>query len=102
MPTDGRPDCSSKIRGCGTLRSVESTARRGCACRFAHELLRLGPGGPRVEPALRGGLAGWRQRVVANYIEEHVADELPLATMAQLARLSPYHFSRAFKQTFGI
>ena len=69
---------------------------------LTHELLRLGPGGARVEPAIRGGLAGWQQRVVANYIEEHVTDEIPLATMAQLARLSPYHFSRAFKQTFGI
>ena len=33
---------------------------------------------------------------------KHVADEIPLATMALLARPSPYHFSRAFKQTFGI
>jgi Helix-turn-helix domain len=39
--------------------------------------------------------------VVASYIEDHVADEIPLATMAQLARMSPYHFSRAFRQSFG-
>jgi AraC family transcriptional regulator len=65
---------------------------------LAHELA----GGVRVEPAVRGGLAGWQQRVVANHIEQHVAEEIPLATMAQLARLSPYHFSRAFKQTFGM
>jgi AraC family transcriptional regulator len=69
---------------------------------LAHELARLGSGGARVEPAVRGGLAGWQQRAVSNYIEEHIADEIPLATMAQLARLSPYHFCRAFKQTFGI
>jgi len=69
---------------------------------LAHELAGLGPGGVRVEPAVRGGLAGWQQRIVANYIEQHVAEEIPLATMAQLARLSPYHFSRAFKQTFGM
>jgi AraC family transcriptional regulator len=69
---------------------------------LAHELLGLGSGGARVEPAVRGGLAGWQQRVVASYIEQHVADQIPLATMAQLARLSPHHFSRAFKQTFGM
>jgi AraC family transcriptional regulator len=69
---------------------------------LAHELLAFGSGGGRVEPAVRGGLAGWQQRVVASYIEENVADEITLATMAQLARLSPYHFSRAFKQTFGM
>jgi AraC family transcriptional regulator len=69
---------------------------------LAHELLALGSDGARVERAVRGGLAAWQQRAVATYIEEHVADEIPLATMAQLARLSPYHFSRAFKQTFGM
>jgi AraC family transcriptional regulator len=69
---------------------------------LANELLGLGSGEAPVEPAVRGGLAGWQQRIVASYIEEHLADEIPLATMAQLARLSPYHFSRAFKQTFGI
>jgi AraC family transcriptional regulator len=69
---------------------------------LAHELLGFGSPGARVEPAVRGGLAAWQQRVVASYIEENVADEIPLATLAQLARLSPYHFSRAFKQTFGM
>jgi AraC family transcriptional regulator len=69
---------------------------------LAHELVRLGSPVPRVEPPVRGGLAGWQERTVANYIEEHVADQISLSTLAQLARLSPYHFSRAFKQTFGM
>jgi AraC family transcriptional regulator len=69
---------------------------------LAHELVRLGSGGTRVEIPVRGGLAGWQQRAVAGYIEEHVADQISLATLAQHARLSPYHFSRAFKQTFGM
>jgi AraC family transcriptional regulator len=39
---------------------------------------------------------------VAAYIEENAADEIPLATLAELARLSPWHFSRSFKQSFGV
>jgi AraC family transcriptional regulator len=50
----------------------------------------------------RGGLASWQQKRVAAYIEEHVADDIPLATLAELARLSPYHFCRSFKRTFGM
>jgi AraC family transcriptional regulator len=69
---------------------------------LAHELMRLGSPVPRVEPPARGGLAGWQQRAVASYVEEHVADQISLSTLAQLARLSPYHFSRAFKRTFGM
>jgi AraC family transcriptional regulator len=69
---------------------------------LAHELVRLASAETRVEPAVRGGLAGWQQRAAASYIEEHVAEHISLATLAQLARLSPYHFSRAFKQTFGM
>jgi AraC family transcriptional regulator len=69
---------------------------------LTHEVVGLGSGRARVGRVVRGGLAGWQQRAVASYIEAHVAEEIPLSTMAQLVRLSPYHFSRAFKQTFGM
>jgi AraC-like DNA-binding protein len=69
---------------------------------LAHELVRLNAGVPRVEAQVRGGLAAWQQRVVTNYIEEHVTEHIPLATLAQLVRLSPYYFCRAFKQSLGL
>jgi AraC family transcriptional regulator len=69
---------------------------------LAHELVRLGLGARRVEPRVRGGLAAWQQRAAAGHIEEHLAEHVSLATLAQLVRLSPYHFSRAFKQSFGM
>ncbi len=69
---------------------------------LAHELVRLNAGTPCVEPQVRGGLAAWQQRTVAAYIEEHLAEPISLATLAQLVRLSPYYFCRAFKQSFGV
>jgi AraC-like DNA-binding protein len=35
-------------------------------------------------------------------MEEYLADEVSLLSLAGLAQLSPYHFSRAFKQSFGM
>ena len=69
---------------------------------LAHDLVRRNAGVRRAEPPARGGLAAWQQRIVSTYIEEHAAELIPLATLAQLARLSPYHFCRAFKQSFGM
>jgi AraC-like DNA-binding protein len=69
---------------------------------LAHELVRLNAGTPRIEAQARGGLAAWQERTVSSYIEEHVAEHIPLATLAQLVRLSPYYFCRAFKQSFGL
>jgi AraC family transcriptional regulator len=69
---------------------------------LVHELVRLHRGTPRIGPQIRGGLAAWQQRIVATYIEEHLAEQIPLATLAQLVRLSPYHFCRTFKQSFGV
>jgi AraC family transcriptional regulator len=69
---------------------------------LTHELVRINSGAARREPANRGGLAAWQQKRVAAYIEENFADEIPLATLAELARLSPYHFSRSFKRSFGM
>jgi AraC family transcriptional regulator len=69
---------------------------------LTHELVRInGDSAPRG-PIGRGGLASWQQKRVAAYIEEHFADDIPLATLAELARLSPYHFCRSFKRSFGM
>ena len=68
---------------------------------LVHELLRLDHG-VSAKPMARGGLAGWQQRVVTSYIEEHVDQTIPLAKLAELARLSPYYFCRAFKESFGL
>jgi AraC family transcriptional regulator len=67
-----------------------------------HELLRVNNGPAAAKPAMRGGLAAWQQKRVADYLDEHLAEDISLATLAGLARLSPYHFARAFRQSFGI
>jgi AraC family transcriptional regulator len=69
---------------------------------LAHELVRLNAGTKRIEAPVRGGLAGWQQRIVTAYIEEHLAEKIPLATLARLVGLSPFYFCRAFKQSFGV
>jgi AraC family transcriptional regulator len=50
----------------------------------------------------RGGLACWQKRAVVGYIEENLGEQICLATLAQLARLSQHHFCRAFKKSFGV
>jgi AraC family transcriptional regulator len=68
---------------------------------LAHELVRLDAGASRIQVPVRGGLATWQQRTVTSYIEEHLAEQISLATLARLVGLSPYHFCRAFRQSFG-
>jgi transcriptional regulator GlxA family with amidase domain len=36
---------------------------------------------------------------VANYVQAHLADRIPVATLAKEARLSPSHFNVLFKAT---
>jgi AraC-like DNA-binding protein len=50
----------------------------------------------------RGGLAGWQQKNVADFIEEHLDEDITLQQVAEVAQLSRYHFARAFKQSFGL
>ena len=69
---------------------------------LTHELVRINGDAATRGPASRGGLASWQQKRLAAYIEDHVADDIPLATLAGLARLSPYHFCRSFKHSFGM
>ena len=47
------------------------------------------------------GLSRERLKRVCDYIEAHLDDRLTLADLAAVACLSPYHFSRSFKQAVG-
>jgi len=69
---------------------------------LVHELVRFNRGLLHIDRQIQGGLAAWQQRIVTAYMEEHLAERISLATLAQLVRLSPYHFCRAFKQSFGL
>ncbi|HTZ79094.1 MAG TPA: AraC family transcriptional regulator [Stellaceae bacterium] len=69
---------------------------------LAHELARVNRGIAPNEPATRGGLAGWQRNRVMQYIEANLAEPISLATLAGLVRLSPFHFARAFKQSFTV
>ena len=69
---------------------------------LAHELTRMNEDTPSLASDTRGGLPHWQQKKLTQYIEEHLADEISLLSLAQLAQLSPYHFSRAFKQSFAV
>lgn len=68
---------------------------------LAYELRTLNQGAHGIDHEIRGGLAGWQQRIVTAYIEEKVAERIRLVELAQLVRLSPHHFCRSFGRSFG-
>jgi AraC-like DNA-binding protein len=55
-----------------------------------------------LAPAPANGLSGERLSRVRDYIEAHLAERLSLDEIADVACLSPFHFSRSFKQAIGV
>ena len=49
-----------------------------------------------------GGLQAERLERVRDYVEAHLDDHLSLTVLADIACLSPYHFSPSFKQATGV
>jgi AraC family transcriptional regulator len=48
------------------------------------------------------GLSPERLQRVRDYVEAHLDDDLSLTVLADIACLSPYHFSRSFKRAAGV
>jgi hypothetical protein len=48
------------------------------------------------------GLSRERPKRVRDYVEVHLDDDLSLTLLAGVVCLSPYHFSRSFKQATGV
>lgn len=51
----------------------------------------------RSAQAFKGGLSPLIKQRVMEYLHTHFADEVSLDALAQVAGLSPFHFSRMFK-----
>lgn len=50
----------------------------------------------------RGGLPIRQLRKVEDYVREQLAEEISVKALAELVELSPFHFSRVFKQATGM
>ena len=48
-----------------------------------------------------GGLAPWQVRKVTSFIETNLDSPIRSANLASMVRLTPCHFSRAFRNSFG-
>ncbi|MES2505416.1 MAG: AraC family transcriptional regulator [Verrucomicrobiota bacterium] len=51
---------------------------------------------------LRGGLPIRQLRIVEDYVKEQLAEDISVETLAGLVDLSPFHFSRVFKEATGM
>ena len=69
---------------------------------LCHELIRMNGAKAPLPTGRQTGLAPWQQKRVADYIEARLDARLTVADMAALVHLSPFHFARAFKQSFGM
>jgi AraC family transcriptional regulator len=50
----------------------------------------------------KGGICQHKLRLLKDYINDYLDREISLDELAAIAQLSPYHFSRAFKQSTGM
>jgi AraC family transcriptional regulator len=67
-----------------------------------HELIKLERTTSPVMKPLSGGLPPWQRKRLVEFIEEHLSEQISLATLAELVDLSLFHFVRAFKKSFGV
>src|SRR3954469_20135779 len=69
---------------------------------FAAHLVEKYTSTPAQAPVHRGGLPIHQLRKVEDYVAEHLAEEISIEALANLAELSPSHFSHVFKESTGM
>ena len=80
-------------------RMLVETSSLLLAARLVHSHLETEPIRP---PLSRHRLDDRRLRRVLQYVEEHLAEDITVADLANVACLSIFHFTRAFSATMGV
>ncbi|WP_299414149.1 AraC family transcriptional regulator [Acaryochloris sp. IP29b_bin.148] len=70
-------------------------------CLSAH-LLQKYSAQEHILPHGEGGLAANKLKLVTDYINDHLPEEISLKMLAGLTGMSQYHFGRLFKQSIGL
>jgi AraC family transcriptional regulator len=83
--------------GLNTLLYVESVLHT-----MILRLLRLHASGSPVQQRASGRLSPGQQRIIDEYVEAHLHQDIRVETLAQLLHLSIAHFERIFRATYGI
>jgi AraC family transcriptional regulator len=65
-------------------------------------LLRHHSSAKQPSPPRQTGLDRTTLRRISSYIEDHLAEDLSLSTLASAVNLSPYYFARLFKDSTGL
>ena len=66
-----------------------------------HHLIKHYNGFTATEHKFRGGLSPYHMRLLKQYIQDNVQAKHSIDRLASLVGLSPYHFARMFKISFG-
>jgi transcriptional regulator GlxA family with amidase domain len=56
---------------------------------------------PQPNTQIRGGLAPWQIRKLITYVDVNLDRTITTRCLAEVARLSAFHFCRAFRDSFG-
>jgi AraC-like DNA-binding protein len=83
-----------------TLNDERDSAEE-CLSRVAAILQPLQKTDTRARERMKGGLAPWQIRKVASHIEANLDKPIKSGDLAALLDLTPCHFSRAFRNSFG-
>jgi|SoiMethySBSTD1v2_1073268.scaffolds.fasta_scaffold27700_2 AraC family transcriptional regulator len=89
---------------CSAIRSALDDERctAEASLHRAAELLReMGEATAAMPEQLGGRLAPWQIRKVSNYVDAHLSRSMSNEDLAALVRLTPSHFGRAFRNSFG-
>lgn len=79
----------------------ERDSAEDCLIRAAEILQTVDAAPSPPKQAMQGGLAPWQIRRVTSHIETRLDRPIKSSELAAVAGLSPCHFSRAFRDSFG-
>lgn len=103
-----RRDDTVKYVGLAMLTEMEAGGPSGrlygesLATALAAHLLHAHRASPQTVPEGKGRLPRSGLKLVTDYVNDHLSEDLGLSEMAGIANLSPYHFSRQFKRSTGL
>jgi AraC-like DNA-binding protein len=96
----------SKIASTSWSRRVDLLARRiglpNTSARLPVSNISTRPNHPLAIPRIRGGLSPKTLRRVQDHIAANLGQKITNQALAQVAKLSPSHFARAFKDSQGV